>query len=82
MDFTLNFRMKSSKKPPKDANATKGKAHYSNRTEECHIEEKPKEHKKATLSAMTNPGAMQRNESHATMSVQQEADTVIYECVN
>ena len=79
MDFTLNFRMKSSKKPPKDANATKGKARYSNRTRECHIEEKPKEHKKA---AMTNPGAMQPNESCAIMSVQQEADTVISECVN
>ena len=74
--------MKSSKKPPKDANATKGEARYSNRTGECHIEERPKVHKKPIVPAMTNPGAMQPNESYAIMSVQQEADTVIYECVN
>ena len=69
--------MRSSKKPLKDANATKGKARYSNRTGECYIEEKPKEHKKATLHAMNNPGAMQPNESYAIMSVQQEADTSV-----
>ena len=70
--------MKSSKNP----NATKGEAHYSNRTGECHIEEKPKVHKKPIVPAKTIPGAMQPNESYAIMSVQQEADTIIYECVN
>ena len=75
--------MKLSKKPPKDANATKGEAHYSNRTGECHIEEKPKVLKKPIAPAKTIaiPGAMQPNESYAIMSVQ-HADTIIYECVN
>ena len=74
--------MKSSKKPPKDANAIKGEARYSNRTGECHIEGKPKVHKKPIVPAKTKPGAMQRNESYGIMSVHQEADTIIYECVN
>ena len=41
-----------------------------------------KVHKKATVPAMTNAGEMQPNESYAVMNIQQEADTVIYECVN
>ena len=67
--------MKSSKNP----NATKGEACYSNHTGECHIKEKPKVYKKPIVPVKTNPGALQPN---AIMSVQQEADTVIYECVN